>query len=298
MGKPFWWICCVLICVGLAGCEADHNLVQEPETGYIDAEGYSVGTPYWWRTHPYFKDIKVDEEATLAAGDPYLVIHADEEDEIGPMYDKLMEALIKQFRDEEISHVMGYHRVIAHIMDYHRDYVLSLNIPGVNMSVLGPKLPPGPLPNETIETHCACPWEWEEGVPPNGCESGGGGGGSPPPPPPPDPQSGNLFIWLGLYVPQSELPAQRSVQNKIITASTNGVAMFLSTIKYIRIEKDGVPVVQNLKTSKVSSTRHQYTKTISYGDAVRVVWVSTARHEVTTIVGSKWVRNSTSNIYY
>ena len=53
MSKPFWWIGCVLMCIALAGCEADQNLVQEPETGYIDADGYAVGTPYWWRTHPY-----------------------------------------------------------------------------------------------------------------------------------------------------------------------------------------------------------------------------------------------------
>jgi len=294
MGKPFWWICCVLICVGLAGCEADHNLVQEPETGYIDAEGYSVGTPYWWRTHPYFKDIKVDEEATLAAGDPYLVIHADEEDEIGPMYDKLMEALIKQFRDEEISHVMGYHRVIAHIMDYHRDYVLSLNIPGVNMSVLGPKLPPGPLPNETIETHCACPWEWEDGVPPNGCESGGGGGGSPPPPQPePDPYTHTFMYSLG-----DPAPAVRKVVLYLSTQTTNGVKMPISKLKDIRIEKDGVTAYTKSLDQKSFVFSHVFTKTSSYADPNLVFWVSSADHTVKHVISVIWTDDSEAEIMY
>ncbi len=293
MGKPFWWICCVLICVGLAGCEADHNLVQEPETGYIDAEGYSVGTPYWWRTHPYFKDIKVDEEATLAAGDPYLVIHADEEDEIGPMYDKLMEALIKQFRDEEISHVMGYHRVIAHIMDYHRDYVLSLNIPGVNMSVLGPKLPPGPLPNETIETHCACPWEWEDGVPPNGCESGGGGGGSPPPPPPPNPYTHTFMYSLG-----DPAPAIRKVVLYLSTQTANGVMMAHSELQDIRIEKNGVTAYTKSRDYKGFTFSHVFTKSLTYADPNLVPWVSSADHEVSTIIKVIWTGHSEADITY
>ena len=292
MGKPFWWIGCVLICVALAGCEADHNLVQEPDTGYTDAEGYSVGTPYWWRTHPYFKDIDVDEEATLAAGDPYLVIHADEEDEIGPMYDKLIEALIKQFRDEEISHVVGYHRVIAHIMRYHQDYVLSLNIPGVNMSVLGPKLPPGPPPNVVVNNHCECPWEWENGIPPEGCEPSGGGGGDPPPPPP-DPYTHTFMYSLG-----DPAPAIRMVVLYLSTQTTNGLVMAHSELQDIRIEKNGITAYTKSLDYKGFSFSHVFTKSLTYNDPNLVPWVSSADHEVSTIIKVIWTGHSEADITY
>lgn len=297
MGKPFLWICCVLICVALAGCEADHNLVQEPDTGYTDADGYAVGTPYWWRTHPYFKDIDVDEEATLAAGDPYLVIHADEEDELGPMYDKLIEALIKQFRDEEISHVMGYHRVIAHIMGYHQDYVLSLKIPGVNMSLLEPIIPnPGPSPYVTIGTHCLCPWEWEDGFPPAGCDDGGGGGGGggpPPPPPPPDPYTHTFMYSLG-----DPAPAIRKVVLYLSTQTANGVKMTISELKDIRIEKNGVTAYTKSRDYKQFVFSHVFTKALTYTDPNLVPWVSSADHKVSTVLRVIWTGHSEAEITY
>ncbi len=290
MGKPFLWICCVTICVALAGCEADHSLVQEPDTGYTDADGYAVGTPYWWRTHPYYKDIKVDEEATLAVGDPYLVIHADEEDELDAMYDKLIEALREEYEDEVVGHLLGYHR----------DYVLSLTIPGVNMSLMDLIIPPPtPPPNVVVYTHCECPWEWEGSAPPEGCDPGGGGSPPPPPAPPPDPRKHSYMQITGDYIPPNELPAQRSVMAYISTVSLNGVSWYKSKLMDVRIEKDGIPAYLNPLHQKLYSTQHILKKSFSYGDALPVVWVATAKHEVRGIItGLIWTAKTKVDVYY
>ena len=284
MGRPFLWICCVSIAVALTGCQADHNLVQEEsEVGYIDADGYAVGTPYWWRTHPYFAGKKVDEAATLAAGDPYLVIHAEDEHE--PMHDKFIEALKDQYSREEV----------LHMLIHHRDVASSLNIPGVDMSLLDRELPEPP-PTETINEHCTCPWE---DPPPPGCDNDGGSGGPPPAPPlPPDPEVNSFMHIVGDYFWPDQLPASRSVRLYLSTISLNGILMLHSRLENIRVEKDAVPVYLNLLHIRNLTRVHGFHRTFSYGDARPIVWVSTADHVVKGLNHPTWEDESRATITF
>ena len=285
MSKLFLWMGCLMICLVLVGCQDGLNQVEEPDS-YTDANGHSIGTPYWWRTHPDFKDIKVDEEATLAAGDPFLVIHAD--DPIEVMHDKLIETLGKQYNDREVVHLIGHHR----------DHLLAMEIPDVNMSLLEDKLP-SPLPNEVVYNHCDCPFEGDND---EECDTGSGGGSPPPPPLTPDPHTNTHMHTLGdVYYYPEDLPANRGVRAYMSTISLNGINMVGSKLKNIRIEKDGLLAYSLQEHVRHYTQVHSREKSFSYGDPVPVSWVTSLDHHVFdyyTQGGFSWMASSSATKYY
>lgn len=162
MTRSILFLLAGLLLVAAAGCDTNSEL----------AEPRQEKEPYWWRSDPFFANKNVDEEATLALGDPNVVIGASEDpDPLQVAYQRIAENLIELYSEEHVGHIFLYHHEV----------VQNLKIPGVNIPEI--KLPE---PNVTVINHCDCPIE-ENNDP--GCDPGGGGGGPPPPPPPPPPHA-------------------------------------------------------------------------------------------------------------
>ena len=153
-----------LLVVAAAGCDVSSEL----------AEPTQEKEPYWWRSDPFFADKNVDEEATLALGDPDVVIGASEDpDPLQVAYQRIAEKLIELYGEEHV----------AHIVFYHHEVIQDLEIPDVDMSLIEADLK-DPITNETLVGHCECPFD-EDNDPECNEGNGGGNGDNPPPPPPP-----------------------------------------------------------------------------------------------------------------
>jgi len=100
------------------GCETDNGLVE------TNAEF----EPYWWRHDPHFDDKEVDEEATIALGDPNVVIMASPPRSPRDLMFDRVTAKIREVYDLSEDDVYP----IADVMFYHADTMRSWNLQGVD----------------------------------------------------------------------------------------------------------------------------------------------------------------------
>jgi hypothetical protein len=145
MKKGILLLFTMLMLLTSVGCETDNGVVE------TNAEFES----YWWRDDPYFDDKEVDEEATIALGDPNVVVMASEPRAPRDlMFDRVTAKIIEVYglSQEDVRPVM-------HVMLYDADTVRSWELRGVDWKLFDfemqkirqeiPALPPHDL--------CVCP---------------------------------------------------------------------------------------------------------------------------------------------
>lgn len=145
MRKGILFLFTMLMLLTSVGCANDNGMVE------TNAEF----EPYWWRDDPYFDDKKVDEKATIALGDPHVVVMASEpRAPRGLMFDRVT-AKIREVYGLTQDDVVP----IFHVMVYDADTIRAWGLQGVDWKLFDlemqkirqeiPGLPPHNL--------CVCP---------------------------------------------------------------------------------------------------------------------------------------------
>ena len=145
MKKGILFLFTILMLLIAVGCETNNGMVE------TNAEF----EPYWWRDDPYFDDKEVDEEATIALGDPHVVVMASEP---RAPRDLMFDRVTAKIR-EVYGLIQDDARPVKHVMLYHADTVRSWDLRGVDWKLFDfemqkirqetPALPPHDL--------CTCP---------------------------------------------------------------------------------------------------------------------------------------------
>ena len=218
MSKSISVVFIMLLLVFLPACENGAELVEPT----------SEKEPYWWRNDPFFDDKKIDEEATLALGDPNVVIGAsmEEPDEMQIAYNLIADKIAELLGAEHVTHVL--------YLDH--AYVRELEIPGVNMDTI---ILPEPPDDAVYHDPCTCPTAGEDPEPQ--CENGGGNAGSDPPPPPPDPE---MTIDMRLYVCNGVGSLNCSPRTLEYKASIDAPGATKVLMMFTRVMKEGVTVYE------------------------------------------------------